>query len=102
MNFGVENFWSYFFPFPDVEKKFEELIDAWVEGRARIVPKAGLLRQVLELQVLEGSGQWKGAYGAASLSFKKRSPFILQNKAPELGVHTGAATPSPPSPPTMP
>ena len=79
LNFGVGSFWSYFFPFPDVERKFEEQIDAWVEGRARIVPKAGFLIQVLELQVLE-NGEWNEAYGAASLTFKKRPPLIFQNE----------------------
>ena len=37
LNFGVGNFWSYFFPYPRVSANFEATLDAWVEGRARII-----------------------------------------------------------------
>lgn len=30
LNFGVSDFWSYFFPFEDVAEEFERAIDAWV------------------------------------------------------------------------
>jgi hypothetical protein len=40
LNFGVSGFWSYFFPFPKVAVKFEEILDAWIEGRARIARRS--------------------------------------------------------------
>ena len=79
LNFGVGEFWSYFFPYLDVAVRFESLIDAWVEGRARTVPVPGLLHQTIELQILE-DGEWKNAYGAGSITFKRRSPLVLKNE----------------------
>lgn len=36
LNFGVSGFWSYFFPYQTVAEHFESILDAWVEGRARV------------------------------------------------------------------
>ena len=32
LNFGVSDFWSYFFPFQNVADEFERILDAWVAG----------------------------------------------------------------------
>jgi hypothetical protein len=60
LNFGVERFWSYFFPFEDVAERFEFILDAWVEGRARI-GIVGLGGRMLQL---EENGVWQIAYSA--------------------------------------
>jgi len=60
LNFGVSDFWSYFFPFPDVAKQFEEILNAWVTGEARIAVEQGRGRK---LQLREG-GKWTTVYGA--------------------------------------
>ena len=78
LNFGVGNFWSYFFPFADKESEFEYLINSWIEGKARIVPKPGLIVQRFELQVLERDG-WRVAYDAGSLSLQKPPLVVLAN-----------------------
>lgn len=78
LNFGVEDFWSYFFPFTDKKSEFEYLINSWVEGAARIVPKPGLIVQSLELQVLEPDG-WRVAYDVSSLSLRKPPQVVLTN-----------------------
>lgn len=79
LNFGVGGFWSYFFPFAEKQAEFETVIDKWIEGAARIVPKSGILSQTLELQVLE-EGNWTTAYAACSLTLRKPAPEILTNK----------------------
>jgi hypothetical protein len=78
LNFGVGDFWSYFFPYSKKEAEFERLIDAWVECRARVIPRPGWLFRTLELQVLD-SGEWTKAYGAGSITFQKCDPAILSN-----------------------
>jgi hypothetical protein len=60
LNFGVSNFWSYFFPFEEIAAEFERLLDAWVTGEARIAI-TGPWGRVLQLR--EG-GRWKSVYGA--------------------------------------
>jgi len=62
LNFGVGSFWSYFFPFPDVERKFEEQIDAWVEGRARIVPRRDFSSKCLSFRF------WKTGNGTKPMA----------------------------------
>jgi hypothetical protein len=79
LSFGVNEFWTYLFPFPDKSAFFERIIDAWVEGRARIVPHPGWLLQTLELQILE-NGVWAEAYSARSLARKRPGPRVLMNK----------------------
>jgi hypothetical protein len=72
LNFGVSDFWSYFFPFEDVAEEFERAIDAWVTGDARIAVTG--FRSHL-LQVREGS-RWKTVYGANGCVFPFRwRPF---------------------------
>ena len=78
LNFGVGGFWSYFFPFEDKHVEFEKVIDKWVEGNARIVSRAGVLIQTLELQVLE-NGHWNTAYAAKSLALRKPPSVTLTN-----------------------
>jgi hypothetical protein len=78
LNFGVGDFWSYFFPFEEKQIEFEKIIDKWVEGAARIVPKPGILIQGQELQTLE-NGAWNTAYAARSLSWRKCPSAILTN-----------------------
>lgn len=56
LNFGVDDFWSYMFPFSEVEEQFWMILDAWVDGRARIA-KTWLRGRKLELW--DGSS-WQG------------------------------------------
>jgi hypothetical protein len=60
LNFGVSDFWSYFFPFQAVADKFERAIDAWVYGDARIAVGRGRGRK---LQLREGDN-WTTIYSA--------------------------------------
>ena len=60
VEFGVSDFWSYFFPFDEVTWEFEGALDAWVRGEARIAVHRGKSRK---LQVLEGA-EWTTIYGA--------------------------------------
>ena len=72
LNFGVSDFWSYFFPFKDVAEEFELALDAWVVGDARIAVTRFRGRL---LQVREGT-QWKTVYSANGCLFPFRStPF---------------------------
>ncbi len=65
LNFGVLDFWSYFFPFDDVAVQFEKAIDAWVTGDARIAVGRGKRRK---LQLREGD-KWSTIYGANGCLF---------------------------------
>lgn len=80
LNFGVGPFWSYLFPYSDKHSEFENLINKWVEGEARIVPRPGLIFQTIELQ-LWCDGGWTNAYSAGSLTWRKPSTAILTNVA---------------------
>jgi hypothetical protein len=60
LNFGVSDFWSYFFPFEKVADKFESILDAWVRGDARVAIVGPIARI---LQVREGR-RWKPVYHA--------------------------------------
>ncbi len=60
LNFGVERFWSYFFPFEDVAERFEFILDSWVEDRARVAV-VGLGGRKLQLKE---NGVWQTAYSA--------------------------------------
>lgn len=68
LNFGVSDFWSYFFPFESVAERFERILDAWVAGDARVAIMRGSGRL---LQVREGD-DWKAAYGANGCIFPFR------------------------------
>lgn len=78
LNFGVGEFWSYFFPFEDKQAEFERVLESWIVGSARIVSKAGILIQTLELQMFE-EGRWNTAYAARSLSIRKPRVFLTNN-----------------------
>lgn len=60
LNFGVADFWSYFFPFEMIASTFESMLDAWVAGNARIVivPLGGRALQLMD------NGRWKTVYRA--------------------------------------
>jgi len=63
LSFGVEDFWSYFFPFPKVANEFTRAIDAWVEGRARIIRNQRVIN-LLSSSVLETTNgtSWTAVY----------------------------------------
>lgn len=70
LNFGVSDFWSYFFPFEDVAEEFERVINAWVAGDARIAV-TGFRSRLLQVRM---GGKWKTVYGANGCLF----PFRLR------------------------
>jgi hypothetical protein len=78
LNFGVGDFWSYFFPFEEKRTEFETIIDSWVQGNARIVRKPGIFIQTQELQIFENDA-WNTAYAAKSLTWHRFPPDILTN-----------------------
>ena len=76
LNLGVEDFWSYFFPFDDVAEQFELILDRWVAGDARvgITGKRGRI-----LQLRDGD-EWKAVYKASTLPFFTPKPkAFIQN-----------------------
>jgi hypothetical protein len=80
LNFGVSDFWSYFFPFDAVANKFEHVLDAWVAGDARVAVTGFRSRL---LQVRDGA-RWKTVYGANGCLFPFRwTPFRFVMNAPE-------------------
>jgi hypothetical protein len=70
LNFGVADFWSYFFPFEKAASAFETALDSWVTGNARIVCVALGGRA---LQLLDG-GRWRTIYRANLLLPIPRNP----------------------------
>jgi hypothetical protein len=76
LNFGVGEFWSYFFPFDDVAARFEELIDAWTEGDARVAMTG---RSSGWLQIRDGAS-WKTVYSANPSLFRRRPKAFLINE----------------------
>ena len=76
LNFGVSDFWSYFFPFPDVVEDFEAILDAWVVGDAR-VGKTGSRSRILQMRK---NDLWETVYGAGGCIFpfyRKPRDFII-------------------------
>lgn len=72
LNFGVSDFWSYFFPFDQVAGKFSAAIDAWVTGEARIAI-TGFRSRLLQVRKDE---EWQTIYGANGCLFPFRfTPF---------------------------
>jgi len=69
LNFGVEQFWS-FFPIDGSAYTFERALDAWVAGDARIVRVAFGGRA---LQILD-SGRWTTIYRANCFLPVPRNP----------------------------
>lgn len=69
LNFAVSDFSFGFFPFSGVAERFETILDAWVEGNARIAVsgKRGAMLQ------LRGRGGWQTVYRANTGFFPLRS-----------------------------
>ncbi|WP_294123393.1 hypothetical protein [Sphingomonas sp.] len=87
LNFGVSDFWSYFFPFENVAERFEHAIDAWVTGDARIAVTG---RHSRLLQVREGN-RWRSIYGANGCLFPFRwTPLRYEMNEPGR-LPTGSA-----------
>ena len=85
LNFGVEDFWSYFFPIGDVSGRFEAILDAWVTGEARIVV-AG--RRTRLLEVMKPDGSWTVEYRANPPLFGKiKKPDYLILNQPSSAAH---------------
>jgi hypothetical protein len=60
LNFGVADFWSYFFPFPTVAEHFENILDAWVEGSARV----GITGRYSRILQVRKDDVWETVYRA--------------------------------------
>lgn len=60
LNFGVSDFWSSFFPFEKAADQFENALDAWIVGEARIAV-TGPWGRVLQVW---DNGRWRSVYGA--------------------------------------
>ena|SRR6185437_13910670 len=79
LSFGVGDFWSYFFPFPEVATEFESIIDSWVTRAARIAVYGGRGRV---LEVLK-DGKWRPAYSAnRGFPMPARPRTFIQNAVP--------------------
>ncbi len=81
LNFGVSDFWSYFFPFEAVESKFDRILDAWVAGEARVAITG---RRSRLLQLREGDA-WETVYGANGCLFPMRGrprAFVVNEPKP--------------------
>lgn len=75
LNFGVADFWS-FFPYEKSVATFEELLDAWIAGLARIAI-TGFLGRVMQI---ERQGSWNTIYRANTLLPMWRKPRrFIQN-----------------------
>lgn len=82
LNFGVASFWSYFFPFREVEVAFEAMLDRWVEGHARILVHGFLGGQTLEVWE---DNYWRTRYRADRFfTFGRRPKAIVQNAPSDL------------------
>ncbi len=78
LNFGVSDFWSYFFPYSKVEREFENILDAWIVGDARVAVTHGRGRF---LQVRSGE-DWQTVYGASGclLPWSRKPTCYLTNR----------------------
>jgi len=77
LNFGVSDFWSYFFPFWETADRFETIIDTWVGGNARVAITGRWSRL---LQIREGDG-WKSVYSSNGciFPFRRRPRAFIKN-----------------------
>ena len=75
INLGIEEFWSYFFPYDGVAEQFEKVLDKWVSGDARLLA-VGWRGRVL--QIREGNS-WKTVYRMGWF-FGRKVKAIIQNK----------------------
>jgi len=72
LTLGVSDFWSYFFPYEQVEGEFERILDAWVAGDARVAI-AGRWSRLLQVREAD---RWRTVYGANGCLFPiSRKPF---------------------------
>lgn len=63
LNFGVHDFWSFFFPYNDVKSLFRSAVSGWFHGRSRLVYffRGNRLLKI-ELQVKMKDGGWQRIY----------------------------------------
>ncbi|HTG39686.1 hypothetical protein [Sphingomonas sp.] len=80
LNFGVADFWSYFFPFEESASTFEIALDAWVAGDPRIV-RGALGGRALQLM---DCGRWRTIYRANCLLPVPRNPKTTITNQPWL------------------
>ena len=84
LNFGVGEFWSYYFPFDEKWKDFEAAIDAWIAGDARITPASPW---TYALQVRQDRG-WSTVYSASQLFPSFRHRPTISNSRRDVAVRT--------------
>ena len=82
LNFGVGEFWSYFFPFDQKVEEFETIINSWVDGNARVTQTSPW---AYTLQVKDERG-WTDAYSAGQVFPKLRRRPTLTNEWEGLGI----------------
>ena len=70
LNFGVDDFWSYFFPFDGVAQEFDQILEQWVAGDARVGVTG---RRGRILQVRDGD-EWTTVYKANTMPFFRSKP----------------------------
>ena len=76
LTFGVDGFWSFFFPFPAVQQEFASILDAWISRRARVVRYRWLGGRTLDLLTEDG---WKSVYYANTWPWRGRPVSITMN-----------------------
>ena len=84
LNLGVDDFWSYFFPFDEVAADFDHVLDKWVAGDARvgITGKRGRV-----LQVRDGE-EWRTVYRVNGLPFLRPKPRSFVYNDPDYSNST--------------
>jgi len=87
LNFGVSDFWSYFSPFDEVSDWFDEVIDAWMAGGARIAVTG---RRSRLLQTRE-DGSWETVYKANDciLRFRRTPTTYVINDPSWMTANNG-------------
>ena len=73
INIGIEKFWSYFFPFPEVHRLVANILDDLVSGSCRLATYrqfGGVVKRTLEQH---SKGTWSTIYTAPS---RPKIPFI--------------------------
>jgi hypothetical protein len=80
LNFGVDQFWSAMFPYPEKFMEFNRILDAWMEGDARILIYRWC--RGMELQ-LRSDERWQTVYRANGYPFRGRVIRIVHNRDEE-------------------
>jgi len=80
LNFGVDQFWSAMFPYPEKFMEFNRILDAWMEGDARILIYRWC--RGMELQ-LRSDERWQTVYRANGFPFRGRVIRIVHNRDEE-------------------